>query len=206
MPGYNHHSSCTCGWCLKSGGGSSGKVLYWGGIRTPSFNSYHSFTTPNATCPVCGESVFFYQSPLGGRVFFDELGPPWPKHSCTDNSSLKVQQLVSARPRHPPAWRKVGWQPIRIRSSGLDGNWHLIPVQNVLTGLRYDALAGAPLRLQGETCGFMLPWDENGWSKISFVELDGFSKEVVVSVFEKTRYFQTSCSMAVDQRKKVVGP
>ena len=52
----------------------------------------------------------------------------------------------------------------------------------------------------------MLPWDENGWSKISFVELDGFSKEVVVSVFEKTRYFQTSCSMAVDQRKKVVGP
>jgi hypothetical protein len=29
--------------------------------------------------------VFFYQSPFGGRVFFDDLGWPWPKHPCTDN-------------------------------------------------------------------------------------------------------------------------
>ena len=26
-----------------------------------------------------------YQSPNGGRVFFDDLGWPWPKHPCTDN-------------------------------------------------------------------------------------------------------------------------
>src|SRR5688572_33191186 len=38
--------------------------------------SYESFVNPNASCPVCGERVFFYQSILGGRVFFDELGPP----------------------------------------------------------------------------------------------------------------------------------
>ena len=41
------------------------------------------YTVPNASCPVCGASVFFYQSPYGGRVFFDSLGPPWPKHACT---------------------------------------------------------------------------------------------------------------------------
>jgi hypothetical protein len=38
---------------------------------------------PNADCPVCGAPVFFYQNAAGSRVYFDELGPPWPKHPCT---------------------------------------------------------------------------------------------------------------------------
>ena len=50
------------------------------------WRTYDSYVNPNAKCPVCGRSVFFYQSPEGGRVFFDESGPPWPKHPCTDNS------------------------------------------------------------------------------------------------------------------------
>lgn len=45
-----------------------------------------SFVSPNANCPLCGAEVFFYQNEHGSRVFFDELGPPWPKHPCTDNS------------------------------------------------------------------------------------------------------------------------
>lgn len=45
---------------------------------------------PNAECPVCGAPVFFYQNAFGSRVFFDELGPPWPKHPCTDNSTHDV--------------------------------------------------------------------------------------------------------------------
>jgi hypothetical protein len=36
---------------------------------------------------VCGAQVFFYSNEFGSRVYFDELGPPWPKHPCTDNSS-----------------------------------------------------------------------------------------------------------------------
>lgn len=48
------------------------------------------FVNPNATCPVCGERVFYYQNENGSRVFFDELGPPWPKHPCTDT------RLISA--------------------------------------------------------------------------------------------------------------
>ena len=42
------------------------------------------FVNPNANCPVCGAHVFFYQNQFGSRVYFDELGPPWPKHPCTD--------------------------------------------------------------------------------------------------------------------------
>jgi hypothetical protein len=46
------------------------------------------FVNPNADCPVCGQPVFYYQNENGSRVFFDELGPPWPKHPCTDNPSF----------------------------------------------------------------------------------------------------------------------
>lgn len=49
------------------------------------YRKYETYITPNACCPVCRQKVFFYQSPDGGRVFFDALGPPWPKHPCTDN-------------------------------------------------------------------------------------------------------------------------
>jgi hypothetical protein len=60
--------------------------------------------------------VFFYQSPYGGRVFFDELGPPWPKHPCTDNSSIPA---AISHPTTLPkrtrglryAWQRNGWEP-----------------------------------------------------------------------------------------------
>ena len=41
---------------------------------------------PNAVCPVCGAFVYFYANEFGSRVYFDEIGPPWPKHPCTDNA------------------------------------------------------------------------------------------------------------------------
>ncbi|MFZ4766593.1 MAG: hypothetical protein ACOYMN_16700 [Roseimicrobium sp.] len=42
---------------------------------------------PNSRCPVCQADVFFYRNNQGSRVYFDDLGPPWPKHPCTDVSS-----------------------------------------------------------------------------------------------------------------------
>jgi hypothetical protein len=98
----NHSPSCTCGF---GGDGHKGRNYAGNGVLSFSNSStnyrhnfdnfgfdrqYHAFVggfvNPNATCPVCGELVFFYQSENGGRVFFDELGPPWTKHPCTDNS------------------------------------------------------------------------------------------------------------------------
>lgn len=34
------------------------------------------------TCPQCKKPVFFYRNEAGSRVFFDQLGKPWPKHGC----------------------------------------------------------------------------------------------------------------------------
>jgi len=45
------------------------------------------YVNPNAKCPECGAPVFYYQNEFGSRVFFDELGPPWPKHPCTDQGT-----------------------------------------------------------------------------------------------------------------------
>lgn len=45
-----------------------------------------TFINPNARCPVCGAPVYYYQNQFGSRVFFDDIGKPWPKHPCTDNS------------------------------------------------------------------------------------------------------------------------
>jgi hypothetical protein len=74
--------------------------------------------TPNAECPICGDLVFFYQNASGSRVFFDELGPPWPKHPCID--------AVSA-----PAVRSTAEQPVArltetieaIKESALVADW-----------------------------------------------------------------------------------
>jgi len=84
------------GSCSGRGGGYGGGRGY-SSFRSTSdgevfefpFITYPSYVNPNARCPVCGASVYFYQSPYGGRVFFDELGPPWPKHPCTDNPVVR---------------------------------------------------------------------------------------------------------------------
>jgi hypothetical protein len=75
------------GWCpgYRSGGGGG-----HGSSAAGSFRTVESYINPNAYCPVCGQHVFFYQSPYGGRVFFDDVGWPWPKHPCTDNRSSQA--------------------------------------------------------------------------------------------------------------------
>jgi len=113
---WNHPLSCTCGW---GGEGHTGRRNAFAGFDSwvpPLQPSYESFTKPNASCPLCGESVFFYQSPEGGRVFFDDLGPPWPKHPCTNNSSLPGQLQGAKGDFHQKGcWEAEGWFPIQLR-------------------------------------------------------------------------------------------
>jgi hypothetical protein len=61
------------------------------------FGTVTSYVNPNAHCPVCGKKVFFYQSPFGGRVFFDDLGWPWPKHPCTDNPRSQTETVKNLK-------------------------------------------------------------------------------------------------------------
>ncbi len=201
MTGHNHHSDCTCGWCLNLGRSRQSRPIYRSAARTLSFSSYASYTNPNASCPVCGASVFFYRSPAGGRVFFDELGPPWPKHRCTDNIADTVRRLTSdgVNPPVRPAWQREGWEPIEMRSSRMEGSWHVIPVESRTA--RFDVLAGAAFREAGEICAFMKPWDGNGWSVISYIDLNGTAEETLIPIFNHKRFTRTSSFTAALKRK-----
>ena len=106
--GWNHSASCDCGW----GGRSYGRNLpsertfvctsKWVNSQPgrPLATSIERllpgtprrFTNPNAHCPVCGASVFYFQNEFGSRVFFDDLGVPWPKHPCTDNDIYRYSR------------------------------------------------------------------------------------------------------------------
>lgn len=58
---------------------------------------------PNAVCPVCGAHVYFYSNEHGSRVYFDEVGPPWPKHPCTDNYGSNMASGLTSSRRNAPA-------------------------------------------------------------------------------------------------------
>jgi hypothetical protein len=101
VSGHNHYASCTCGWCLKRRGGQSG-VLYAGGGTRAAFRTFESFTIPNAACPVCGSSVFFYQSPTGAgggaRAACSHRGPV----RGTDARAATVRRVHAAVRRVRP--------------------------------------------------------------------------------------------------------
>lgn len=118
---------------------STGERFVFGWVEYP------SYVNPNATCPRCGKSVFFYQSPAGGRVFFNELGPPWPKHGpspweCSREDDDNTDQKIPPRFTQPvhddkpdqtitreilnvitPKWRKAGWSPLLLLKANPSG-------------------------------------------------------------------------------------
>lgn len=68
-------------------------------IRYPALPYSARWLKPNAQCPVCGASVYFWSNENGSRVYFDEMGPPWPKHACTDGRLAVSAWAVNWRPR-----------------------------------------------------------------------------------------------------------
>lgn len=172
MPGYNHPPDCMCGWCYKTAAAPRPVTDYL--FSETRFRTYESFTNPNAICPACKETVFFYQSPYGGKVYFDELGPPWPKHPCTDLSSPPANTTPrdSGRERtiKPAQWLGTQWKPLAIRRILLADEWWVIHAELLQTGeyLRLlpenrpdDSLRSSVAQFSG--------WDENGYGVISYL-------------------------------------
>tara|TARA_B110000211_G_scaffold115418_1_gene133655 strand:+ start:11582 stop:12316 length:735 start_codon:yes stop_codon:yes gene_type:complete len=50
--------------------------------KAESVEGYTVKNTYPTKCPGCRVDVYYYQSQSGGKIFFDELGSPWPKHEC----------------------------------------------------------------------------------------------------------------------------
>lgn len=125
---WNHPSGCDCGWGGINYGSSPTNHEVEAARAYDEANAeqkravtaLNPFTTPNAQCPACNARVWFYQSPDGGRVFFDHIGWPWPKHPCTDHSAERGRSLTSATGARvtdtdagpPTRWQENGDRPI----------------------------------------------------------------------------------------------
>lgn len=203
MSGHNHYASCTCGWCLKFGGRRRSGVLYSSSVAATAFRSYDSFTIPNAACPVCGASVFFYQSPNGGRVFFDELGPPWPKHPCTDQRA-PVAPRVSTRPDklRRPTWLAEGWTPVIIQNSRMSGQWHVVPIEILARRVHIEVLSAEPVRVPPHCCAFMREFDGTGYGELSLLDLARPAEPSRILVYDRKVF--TSISRFAASRSRTL--
>jgi hypothetical protein len=150
--GWNHLPGCACGW----GGVNYGRAatparprLALSTVR----QVWRSFVNPNARCPVCRAPVFYYQSENGGRVFFDRLGRPWPKHPCTDQSAWRwpidtvfIKEGGVREPSNPPGWQREGWVPV-ARFERTDGR-PTQKIKDILTGaIVWSAADGSLLKV-----------------------------------------------------------
>jgi hypothetical protein len=120
---WNHPPGCNCGWggvwYGSYGSSDAADEHSWVFSRSPPPRKLGlqigtqnklsgGYTNPNARCPVCNEPVFYYESPYGGRVFFDSLGPPWPKHPCTSSD----QNEYVGYSRKKSSWQEENWMPL----------------------------------------------------------------------------------------------
>lgn len=115
MPGHNHYPWCTCGWCVKHGMGVAARTklaMDFDRYSARRFLEQHGvlrslsacFVDHNARCPECGAAVYYYENAAGSRVYFDELGPPWPKHPCTDRKpDSRPRSSAEIKPPRPRA-------------------------------------------------------------------------------------------------------
>src|SRR5580698_9339053 len=150
--GFNAVPIHVSGSC--SGSGGSGYSGGWIERETQSgqrfvfgWVEYPSYVNPNARCPVCGADVYFYQSPYGGRVFFDELGPPWPKHPCTSSNDS-------------PGWR-------RLRETGVE-RWLLSPERPAESNLPTSDSSQKVEAQTNQVSDLREPpeWRKAGWSPL----------------------------------------
>lgn len=155
------------------------------------YNNYTSFINPNASCPVCGEQVFFYQSKDGGRVFFDEIGPPWPKHPCTDNTKLskkakrKSIQLNSASKRIEPQWEKEGWQPFLVQEVQVTDDKRIKKIVGLIKDAEFICYVKASLRISSTSIAFI---KESGFKFIYISILSDQTSHNSLKIFNESGY------------------
>lgn len=202
----NHPSNCKCGFGGDTGGAGAVSRLsqHPTGLR---FEDIRSYTNPNALCPECGAPVFYYQSPYGGRVFFNELGPPWPKHPCTDNGrpvSLIIA-LVSS-PTQPPSWESDGWMPITFSGSArmerLVG-WYVRYIYIIERKDWVAVLTATPMILPTEYIASFDGFDKLGYGSISIIDLAHGGPAQSIEVYDD-RFFDVSPFEARGARQRAL--
>lgn len=149
-------------------------------------------------CPSCGDPVFFFHCNCGCKVFFDELGSPWPIHDCDTSwtrnlirtkgpdGSITVQlsEGVSAT-RAPDSFsvekatvsegsrrhKSIAQDP--IVSVPPDGSPDVVTVVGILREKRARVRVERILKLDETTSmasAFLSPLSEGSWGQITVHE------------------------------------
>jgi hypothetical protein len=171
------------------------------------------FVNPNASCPVCGERVYYYENTHGSRVFFDELGHPWPKHPCTDtrlngmrSPSRDARKIEARTPQvidEIQRWQKTNGFNFAVEFRTKYGNapWPLAVIEKRLKSagcvfLVLRPIDKSPHRLAYVSCKSLPMCCEEGEivafkrGKLSFVDTaDLIPKEVAVIRYRSAKAF-----------------
>lgn len=188
MPGYNHFNDCTCGWCVAQGGTSALTSAISREVPT-----LRSITTPNARCPRCDASVFFYVAPEGGRVYFDALGPPWPKHPCMDTQRNQRRRGANPDNSQPSASTYI---PLRHtpaahqrRQSQTAKGWANWEARRMHDGQKLVLLTPGIPTLPANHVLFLSEWTAQGHATVSYLwALDDELVTHDVQVWSPERY------------------
>jgi hypothetical protein len=144
--GEGHLGSATLGF-----GSSFQHYLVLKEKRQFTYSDPISYLIPNAKCPECWHPVFFLKLNNGGRVFFDEIGPPWPKHPCTNQQTRKtndydllISNIIVEQKKYDDLKKKFYWKIVTIKRIarterillGIADNENIIP-QNLW--INYDS-------------------------------------------------------------------
>jgi hypothetical protein len=206
VTGYNHFSNCTCGWCEYTDR-DRGRTNHTGFIsefqrrdaeallQRNLVNSISGcYLNPNARCPVCAAPVFFYANKFGSKVYFDDLGPPWPKHPCTDTPAYKGR---SADKPNPIVERPRGAATELVNAATLAGRrpeqsrWKLMRVEDVWVEGEFKKLRLRSLQLDDETLAASVA-DRNcnidrndivnfGEGRISYFDMSAFEPRTILA-------------------------
>jgi ribosomal protein S27E len=71
-------------------------------IATMGFAKARQYLDPNANCPVCGATVYFFRHENGGCAWFDAVGKPWPIHACMESFRGTGLVKLSNNPTRKP--------------------------------------------------------------------------------------------------------
>lgn len=131
-----------------------------------------SISNPNASCPVCGERVFFYQNSHGSRVFFDHPGPPWPKHPCTDNFVANPKTVKARTTSDKPTIQNVsdGWITLTFKRVKTEDAWHVLYFETVDENTFLRILVTERLEISKALPTYMRPWNSKGYTNLEFLD------------------------------------
>lgn len=226
MRGNNHADDCGCEWC----GNVGWNVDSWGGGQGG--GSASSFPTrlpveldaqpePNANCPVCGRRVHFRKLENGGRVYFDTLGPPWPKHPCTDNTLDEVPRAYDGTVQAADKSASIptgiaderalapGWTPVRFVSQkkGSRGDspahhlgWTTARARNLATSTWESWLILEPLSVRRFDLAYRSEWDAEGRARVSYLLPEGAHSFMVLEavVWSEPRFAEVSSDSVLE--------